>query len=212
MYAEYLTFGAWSVDEASDGREALAKAIASRPDVIVTDSRLPGINGFDLCSILKRDATTRAIPIVMVTGDAFAADLQRAQSAGVDAILVKPCLPETLAGEIQRLLAQSQEHRTRALTSRTPGTPPAKSDPLSPPHRTHRVALSRAHQRHDTTTPPLPPPVLICPGCDQALVYMRSHVGGVSAHNAEQWDYFECPHGCGTFQYRVRTRKLRRVQ
>jgi twitching motility two-component system response regulator PilH len=214
MYAEYLAFGAWSVDEASDGREALAKAIAGRPDIIVTESRLPGINGFDLCSILKRDSTTRAIPIVMVTGDAFAADLQRAQSSGADAILVKPCLPETLANEIQRLLAHSQELRTRAFTIRNrPSDQPPASDPLSGrSHRTQRVALSRAHQRHDTTTPPLTPPVLICPGCDQPLVYMRSHVGGVSARNAEQWDYFECPHGCGTFQYRERTRKLRRVQ
>ena len=65
MYAEYLAFGAWSVDQASDGREALAKAIASRPDVIVTESRLPGISGFDLCSILKQDPATRSIPIVI---------------------------------------------------------------------------------------------------------------------------------------------------
>jgi CheY-like chemotaxis protein len=214
MYAEYLKFGTWSVDEAGDGREALAKAIAGRPDVIVTESRLPGINGFDLCAILKRDSTTRGIPIVMVTGDAFASDLQRAQSAGADAVLVKPCLPETLAGEIQRLLAQSQELRARASTVRNRISDQlAKSDALLEKSRkTHRVALSRAHQRHDTTTPPLPPPALICPACDQPLVYLRSHVGGVSARNSEQWDYFECPQGCGTYQYRERTRKLRQVQ
>jgi CheY-like chemotaxis protein len=214
MYAEYLKFGTWSVDEASDGREALAKAIAGQPDVIVTESRLPGINGFDLCSILKRDSTTRGIPIVMVTGDAFAADLQRAQSAGADAVLVKPCLPETLGNEIHRLLAQSQELRARGVTVRNRiGDQLARSEALVEKSRkTHRVALSRAHQRHDTTTPPLTPPGLICPGCDQPLLYLRSHVGGVSARNSEQWDYFECPQGCGTFQYRERTRKLRRVQ
>lgn len=214
MYAEYLKFGAWSVDEAADGREALAKAIAARPDIIVTESRLPGISGFDLCTILKRDSTTQAIPIVMVTGDAFAADLQRAQSAGADAVLVKPCLPETLIGEIGRLLARSKELRTRAMTVRSRiGDQLAKSEmPLDRSQKTHRVALSRAHQRHDTTTPPVTPPALICPACDQPLAYQRSHVGGVSARNSEQWDYFECPQGCGTFQYRERTRKLRKVQ
>jgi CheY-like chemotaxis protein len=213
MYAEYLTFGAWSVDEASDGREALAKAIAGRPDVIVTESRLPGINGFDLCAILKQDAATRAIPIVMVTADAFASDLQRAQSAGADAILVKPCLPETLAGEMQRLIARARGDRARASLLRNRATASGtKPDLLADqPPKHHRVALSRAHQRHDTTTPPMTPPALICPRCDQLLVYVRSHVGGVSARNAEQWDYFECPHGCGTFQYRERTRKLRPV-
>jgi hypothetical protein len=43
------------------------------------------------------------------------------------------------------------------------------------------------------------------------LTYERSHIGGVSERNSEQWDYYECPSGCGTFQYRQRTRKLRRV-
>jgi hypothetical protein len=43
------------------------------------------------------------------------------------------------------------------------------------------------------------------------LQYLRSHVGGVSALNSEQWDYYECAAGCGTFQYRQRTRKLRQV-
>ena len=214
MYAEYLAFGAWSVDQASDGREALAKAIAGRPDVIVTESRLPGISGFDLCSILKQDPATRSIPIVMVTADAFAADLQHGLTAGADAILVKPCLPETLAGEIQRLLTRPSELRARALRpANRAGERAAASEVLQDQTpKNHRVALSRAHQRHDTTTPPVVPPALICPKCDQPLVYVRSHVGGVSARNAEQWDYFECPHGCGTFQYRERTRKLRRVQ
>ncbi|HEX3702624.1 MAG TPA: response regulator [Vicinamibacterales bacterium] len=214
MYAEYMKFSAWSVDEAADGREALAKAIAGHPDIIVTESRLPGINGFDLCSILKRDSTTRAIPIVMVTGDAFAVDLQRARSVGADAVLVKPCLPETLVDEIQRLLKQSKDLRARAVAARNRiGEQLQKSDVLLERSRqTHRIALSRAHQRHDTTTPPLAPPALICPACDQPLLYQRSHIGGVSARNSEQWDYFDCPHGCGTFQYRERTRKLRKVQ
>jgi hypothetical protein len=71
--------------------------------------------------------------------------------------------------------------------------------------------LSRTHHRHDTTAPPLTPPVLVCPSCDQPLMYQRSHVGGVSARHQEQWDYYECVAGCGSFQYRQRTRRLRRV-
>ena len=53
--------------------------------------------------------------------------------------------------------------------------------------------------------------MLVCPSCDQALKYLRSHIGGVSARHLEQWDYFECPAGCGSFQYRERTKKLRKV-
>jgi hypothetical protein len=65
--------------------------------------------------------------------------------------------------------------------------------------------------RVETDAPPAAPPSLVCPACDKPLVYARSHVGGVNARSSEQWDYFDCPSGCGTFQYRQRTRKLRRV-
>src|SRR5690349_114225 len=47
MYAEYLRLSGCAVEEAEDGREALAKAISHHPNVIVTETRLPGINGFD---------------------------------------------------------------------------------------------------------------------------------------------------------------------
>ena len=63
MYAEYLRLSAaCETDEAEDGREALAKAMSRHPDVIVTETRLPGINGFDLCTLLRRDTSTSAIP------------------------------------------------------------------------------------------------------------------------------------------------------
>src|ERR1700737_4800962 len=96
MYAEFLRLSACEVEEAEDGREALAKAIARHPDVVVTETRLPGINGFDLCQLLRRDPSTTRIPIVFVTGDAFEGDVRRAERAGADAVLTKPCLPEKL--------------------------------------------------------------------------------------------------------------------
>jgi hypothetical protein len=70
--------------------------------------------------------------------------------------------------------------------------------------------LSRAHKRGETIAPPIAPPKLVCPRCDNALMYLRSYVGGVSAKHSEQWDEYECPNGCGSFQYRQRTRKIRR--
>jgi hypothetical protein len=76
------------------------------------------------------------------------------------------------------------------------------------PERT-RTPMSRTFKRHSTTAPSLPPPALVCPACDSPLQYQDSHIGGVSEHHREQWDYYVCPvHG--KFQYRQRTRKLRR--
>ena len=74
-----------------------------------------------------------------------------------------------------------------------------------------RVPLSRTFNRHSTITPPSTPPALVCPSCDTPLTYQDSHIGGVSEQHREQWDYFECPAHCGRFQYRQRTRKLRKL-
>jgi hypothetical protein len=70
------------------------------------------------------------------------------------------------------------------------------------------VSRVRAHQRFKTCRPPLAPPELVCPSCDQRLQYEWSHVGGVSDQHPEQWDEFRCI-ACGPFEYRHRTRKLR---
>jgi two-component system, cell cycle response regulator DivK len=214
LYAEFLKLSSCVIEESDDGRDALAKALSGRADVVVTDTRLPGINGFDLCLLLRHDDSTSAIPIVVVTGDAFAADVERAKSVGADAVLVKPCLPDTLLAEIRRLLELSAGHRERARATRA-----KMHDQVARSGRlvdrcnaaSRRQMLRTAHARHDTTTPAVVPPALVCPVCDQPLQYVRSHIGGVNAHQPEQWDYFECAAGCGTFQYRGRTRKLRRV-
>jgi CheY-like chemotaxis protein len=214
MYAEFLRLSACEIDEAEDGREALAKALTRRPDVIVTETRLPGMNGFELCNLLRADAATHDIAIVFVTGDAYADDVQHAQTVGADAVLVKPCLPDTLLSEIRRLLQQSRDirGRARAATAKM-HVQLEKSRELierSLQHRQRRLTLSRAHQRVQTVEPPAAPPALVCPTCDLSLQYRRSHVGGVNARHQEQWDYYECA-SCGTFQYRHRTRKLRKV-
>jgi CheY-like chemotaxis protein len=213
IYAEYLKRSFCIIEEADDGRAALAKAISGRPDIIVTETQLPGMSGLDLCSLLRQDAATRAIPIVVVTSDVFEVDLTRAWKAGADAVLAKPCRPEALLAEIQSLLQQSASLRERAGAIREKMRDQlAKSDRLIERSRAvRRQNLSSLHSRHETTTPPVTPPVLECPLCDQPLRYLRSHIGGVSARYPEQWDYFECNGGCGEFQYRVRTRKLRKV-
>src|SRR4051812_34132269 len=94
MYAQYLRLSAFDVDEAEDGRDVLAKALSRQYDVIVMETQLPGIDGYHLCDLLRRDGATQRIPIVVVTADSYEPDLHRARNAGADVVLVKPCLPE----------------------------------------------------------------------------------------------------------------------
>ena len=214
LYGEYLRTCSCAIEEAEDGREALAKAISQRPELVVTETRLAGINGYELCQLLRRDEATRGAAIVFVTGDAFDGDARRAEASGADAVLIKPCLPERLEAEIRRVMRRSTEMAEQIRILRQKSSEQlARANQLVDLSRTaqRNRALSRAFDRRRTTQPPLSPPPLTCPVCDRQLSYLDSHIGGVNERHAEQWDDFECASGCGAFQYRHRTRKLRRV-
>ena len=213
MYGEYLRRSSIEIEEAGDGREALAKALARPHDAVVTETRLPGISGYELCELLRRDAATVSTPIVVVTAEAYPANLDRARAAGADAVLVKPCLPDVLLAEMQRLIRRSVELRRHGTELRTKSAQQvSRAQHLQARMYAGRPrTLSRLFNREATTAPSAAPPSLVCPECDKPLVYRHSHIGGVSERHREQWDYYECASGCGAFQYRQRTRKLRKV-
>ena len=104
IYAMFLKFEGFAVRTAVDGHDALSKALARPPDLVVMDLAIPGIDGWEVTRTLKRDGRTRAIPVIAVTGHALAGAEARAKEAGCDAFLTKPCLPDTLAHEIRRIL------------------------------------------------------------------------------------------------------------
>src|SRR5207249_2653082 len=118
--------------------------------------------------------------------------------AGADVVLIKPCLPDVLLAEMRRLLARSVELRqhSQVLRARMASQVSRSQELHGRLDTTRRRALSRLFSRVDTTTPPTPVPSLVCPSCDRALTYQRSHVGGVSERHSEQWDYYECSYGC----------------
>lgn len=209
LYQTALPLAGCEVIEASDGRDALTKALVQPPTLIISELRLPLVDGYALCEILRRDAATRSVPILIVTADARATERERIQKAGADAVLVKPTPPDAILSTMRNLLTRSGNgHSTSAPNKPTLSNTSADALEHSDGHRT---PLSKSFQRTTTTTPPKAPPALTCSSCDRTLHYEHSHVGGVSDRHAEQWDYFTCP-TCGTFQYRHRTRKLRRVR
>jgi CheY-like chemotaxis protein len=109
LYGEALTYVGCDVVDAADGRDALVRALTHRPTVVITAARLPVFDGCALCEVLRRDAMTRTVPILVVTGETRPAELNRAIAAGADAILIKPATPDALLKEIQRLLARPVE-------------------------------------------------------------------------------------------------------
>jgi CheY-like chemotaxis protein len=104
MYAEYLQFSGFRVAEARNGNEAVDQAFALKPDLILMDLSLPGMDGWEATKRLKADERTRRIPIVALTGHALAGASEGAKKAGCDAFVTKPCLPDDLVVEVRRML------------------------------------------------------------------------------------------------------------
>ena len=104
MYAEYLQFSGFRVAEARNGNEALQQAFSLKPDLILMDLSLPGMDGWEATRRLKADAATQHIPIVALTGHALAGASEGARRAGCDSFVTKPCLPDDLVVEVRRML------------------------------------------------------------------------------------------------------------
>jgi two-component system chemotaxis response regulator CheY len=202
LYCEWFRPCGCDVIEATDGRDALTKALVRRPALVITEIRLPFVDGYGLCEILRRDHVTTDVPILVVTGEARAGEVQRAKTAGASGVLVKPITRDQMLDETRRLVVDGTA--VRELATATGFEPESRQ-----PTRGRRMSKSLA--RVATCTPPLAPPPAVCPLCDRLLTYRHSHLGGVSQRHREQWDWYVCPTSCGSFEYRHRTRRLRRL-
>ena len=101
-----LTKKGYEVIAAIDGEDALAKALAHIPDLVLLDVMMPKMNGFDVLFALKRDPLVRDIPVIMLTNLEQPADITRAVEAGAHSYLVKSNLNlDDLAARIREALA-----------------------------------------------------------------------------------------------------------
>jgi DNA-binding response OmpR family regulator len=98
----------YEVGTAGDGVEALKKARSLMPDLIILDVMMPELDGFAVCEILRRDSTTAAIPIIMLT--ALSSELGRMAGLGSGAtdFLSKPFSPRLLVERVEDLLKKAQ--------------------------------------------------------------------------------------------------------
>jgi twitching motility two-component system response regulator PilH len=87
---------------AANGREAVAKAKADLPDIIFLDVNMPEMDGFAATRELKKDAATKAIPIILVTSKNQKADKLWAQMQGASGFVSKPYTPEQIIEHLQR--------------------------------------------------------------------------------------------------------------
>jgi signal transduction histidine kinase/ligand-binding sensor domain-containing protein/CheY-like chemotaxis protein len=98
----------YHIEEAPNGKEALAKVRAVRPDLIVLDVMMPEMNGFDVAAVLKNDPQTMDIPIIILS---IVQDKARGFRIGVDRYLTKPIDTDLLFSEIGHLLEQGKSKK-----------------------------------------------------------------------------------------------------
>jgi two-component system cell cycle response regulator DivK len=104
IYTEYLAHHGFHVEQAIHGEEALRKIAATHPDVIVMDLAMPVLDGWEATQRIKTDDATKHIVVIALTGHVYGDNLRRAHEVGADAVLTKPCTPETLLDLIRQLV------------------------------------------------------------------------------------------------------------
>ena len=89
---------------AYDGFRGLDRARNEKPDLIVVDVMLPGLNGYKICRLLKFDEQYKRIPIIMLTAEAQEKDRLIAEETGADYYMTKPFAPDKLIAKVAALL------------------------------------------------------------------------------------------------------------
>lgn len=103
-YAEYLRFRGFRTEEAGTGALAMTRALELEPDVVLLDLRLPDIDGLEVSRYIRGQESLRRSKIIAVSACVYPSDVAEALAAGCHAFLQKPCLPDLLVQEIERLL------------------------------------------------------------------------------------------------------------
>ncbi len=107
----YLSGRNCQVTTALSGHEALQKIAEDRPDLIIADISMPGMDGYELCSRLRRDAATRTIPFIFLTARDQDTDRLKARRVGGDDYLTKPCSLERLAQSVETAIDRIEQAR-----------------------------------------------------------------------------------------------------
>jgi two-component system, cell cycle response regulator DivK len=104
LYGEFFRLKGAHALTAADGQAALTMIEQDRPDVVVLDLAMPGVTGWDVMREVKRHSAGRRIPIIVLSGQSAR---EGALAAGAAAYLSKPCVPDALMDEVQRVLGDS---------------------------------------------------------------------------------------------------------
>ena len=114
IYSTYFEYAGFRVAMAADGREVIARTRDLRPDVVLLDLSMPGIDGWQAARALRADPRTQHVIIIALTGHALKGSDRAAFEAGCDRYLIKPCLPEDAVAAVRDALGRRDVQRREA--------------------------------------------------------------------------------------------------
>jgi len=107
LVRHYLARAGHEAEVVASGVEALPRIRGSRPDLLILDLLLPGIHGLEVCRLLRADAETRDLPIIMLTARAGESDRVVGFELGADDYITKPFSPKELVARVAALLRRA---------------------------------------------------------------------------------------------------------
>lgn len=106
-----LQYVGYQVIEALDGEEALRMADEEQPDLILLDVRMPKMNGYDACRVLKTQDSTQGIPVVFLSARGQEAEIRRGLALGAEEYILKPFAPDELYRRVGSILERQERQR-----------------------------------------------------------------------------------------------------
>lgn len=104
LIAISLRYADYEVIEAIDGEEAVKKAQGELPDLILLDVRMPNMNGYEACHLLKARDSTRTIPVIFLSARGQEAEIKRGLELGAEEYILKPFAPDELYRRVGSIL------------------------------------------------------------------------------------------------------------
>jgi DNA-binding response OmpR family regulator len=99
-----LQYAGYEVIEALNGEAAIKLAVAEQPDLILLDVRMPKMNGYEACSVLKAQDSTRGIPVVFLSARGQETEIKQGLELGAEEYILKPFAPDELYQRVGSIL------------------------------------------------------------------------------------------------------------
>src|SRR6266567_215104 len=116
-----LRSAGYEVTVASDGEEALEKAVEMRPDLVLLDVMMPKLDGFEVAERLRRDGRTSSCSIIMLSAKGLSTDKVLGLASGADDYIIKPFDGSELLARVKRTLLRAREMRALSPLTGLPG-------------------------------------------------------------------------------------------